>query len=733
MNKRYLLSLLIILAFAGCNKTAEPQEPEDDTVSFYAGFVQDQASTKVTYKEVEHSFKLAWVKGDKVGVYSTGQSNYAYKADNNAPMTSFSYDKRSERIKWLSDTEPQSFYAYYPYSENAGADPHKVQISVPSVQSQTYAASIDHLAELDFMWTATENIIKSENGKFALTFHHAFSILELEFTTDVRMVLDALIFRCKSNPEAPVAFENGTIDLSTGEIDLTDAEKSSQIRIDCNFATSWPAPTHIKMIINPDLGGETMELVAVIGGTETVIAEKVVPQQGLPAGKVITVKTDFDVPDDVAVQVKDLSELAAANTYIVNKSNEYYSFDPTVKGNGFIPSELSAIDNGARIEPKSVLVLWYNTVQDSDNWKDECPILLSSLILYRNRIFFDTPKTFIPGNVVIAAFAEEGITYDNIKAEGGLITNATLLWSWNIWAAEGYDPETSNFKAGEWTIMDRNLGAAAGYEDLIAGNKYHATSTIGNLYEWGRKDPFPHFHEYSTTVAGQYNSLYTTPTYTPVVALQRNGVKGNLDKQLFYPQDHKRFHYSPETVFGKDYTNEQILPWAAEHPYIFLGNTGDPYTYTYNWNRIDEAGKMLWGDRTANDDIPSVKTYNDPCPPGWKVWSEATLYAMDEAGKGKVTSNRWGAEICGSYFPFNGNGYSKAFSTGWVVPVQAKNEIGVFTSSYDTYSGTWGISYYWQTETNNPEEGCPMNFIKASNGSSAGTSNARNVRCVKEN
>ena len=97
MNKRYLLSLLIILAFAGCNKTAEPQEPEDDTVSFYAGFVQDQASTKVTYKEVEHSFKLAWVKGDKVGVYSTGQSNYAYKADNNAPMTSFSYDKRSER------------------------------------------------------------------------------------------------------------------------------------------------------------------------------------------------------------------------------------------------------------------------------------------------------------------------------------------------------------------------------------------------------------------------------------------------------------------------------------------------------------------------------------------------------------------------------------------------------------------------------------------------------------
>ncbi len=142
---------------------------------------------------------------------------------------------------------------------------------------------------------------------------------------------------------------------------------------------------------------------------------------------------------------------------------------------------------------------------------------------------------------------------------------------------------------------------------------------------------------------------------------------------------------------------------------------------------------MLWGDRTANDDIPSVKTYNDPCPPGWKVWSEATLYAMDEAGKGKVTSNRWGAEICGSYFPFNGNGYSKAFSTGWVVPVQAKNEIGVFTSSYDTYSGTWGISYYWQTETNNPEEGCPMNFIKASNGSSAGTSNARNVRCVKEN
>ena len=53
-------------------------------------------------------------------------------------------------------------------------------------------------------------------------------------------------------------------------------------------------------------------------------------------------------------------------------------------------------------------------------------------------VYFKTPKTFVNGNAVIAALNESG----------------EIIWSWNIWAVEGWDADATSRKAGatrSWT------------------------------------------------------------------------------------------------------------------------------------------------------------------------------------------------------------------------------------------------------------------------------------------
>ena len=76
----------------------------------------------------------------------------------------------------------------------------------------------------------------------------------------------------------------------------------------------------------------------------------------------------------------------------------------------------------------------------------------------------------------------------NAKKNGNAVVavkkDGKILWSWHIWACEGYNPDATaqkyNNNAG--VVMDRNLGATS----ATPGKP----QTIGLLYQWGRKDPF---------------------------------------------------------------------------------------------------------------------------------------------------------------------------------------------------------------------------------------------------
>ena len=81
--------------------------------------------------------------------------------------------------------------------------------------------------------------------------------------------------------------------------------------------------------------------------------------------------------------------------------------------------------------------------------------------------------------LVLFSLIQEGIAYENITVdENKCINNATLLWSWNIWAADGYDPAATAVNADGNVFMDRNLGAVI--SGLGATGSYEPAGAVGN-------------------------------------------------------------------------------------------------------------------------------------------------------------------------------------------------------------------------------------------------------------
>ena len=218
-------------------------------------------------------------------------------------------------------------------------------------------------------------------------------------------------------------------------------------------------------------------------------------------------KPDVD-PDKTAV---NLSETATANAYIVTTPSTKYGFKATVKGNG-IPREFEWTFDGqpmkmgysnVAIAPASVKLLWYNAPKGTSGYVTDCPIKPESLKYDAadGHVYFETPSKFVNGNVVIAAYDAAG----------------EIVWSWNIWAIEGYDPEVTSKKVGRYTVMDRNLGSFKGVETKTESDVLLAAHAYGNFYQWGRKDPFPAPVDCQTTAMPQ-----GLPTFTTVDALKKS-------------------------------------------------------------------------------------------------------------------------------------------------------------------------------------------------------------------
>lgn len=252
----------------------------------------------------------------------------------------------------------------------------------------------------------------------------------------------------------------------------------------------------------------------------------------------------------------NLSKKESANSYLVYAPGEYKF--KAVKGN----SEESVG------EVASVEILW-ETV--NTGIAPEANSVIAAVGFKDDFVTFSTPETLVPGNALIAAKDANGV----------------ILWSWHIWIPA---TEIVNSTYGDIVsvpMMDRDLGA------LVAPDASEAPNgrTIGFLYQWGRKDPFPAIADISSS----------TPFAT-------NGtISLTSEKQNF------------------------TVAETIQNPTVYVVTGGDS---NKTWMTTEEMGGEYWA---------AEKAIYDPCPPGYIVPSRE---ASGPLWKGEATctvdeTNKW--------------------------------------------------------------------------------------------
>ena len=749
--KKSLIYFLALSAIVGCQKSeVSEQIPADGESS--AVIVGSFPETKTSFVDEGNVMKTEWVKGDALGFYwykggsiegvGTGDVDKALNdrlvAESSGGSTTFKtswYYMYQVGIDYLT-------YLYYPYNVNAGKNPLSVQLTVPSSQNQAGSDDIAHLAATDFLYATT--MANRPNGKaeqaVKVTFSHALSVLNIVLTS-AQSNYSVSDIRVRFEDESEIfSVTEGSVNLSDGSLTLTSG--APEISLHFNEAAKLSAtPVNAYMTITPGHAGKTFSVYATVNGIETKLGSKKVPASGLPAG--VKAALSFEVGDNTTGhEYTDLSANGTANCYLVT-SPGFYKFKADVKGNGVVPSQLESVAGETAIAPKSALVLWYNTLQKSNNWVDESPVYLSSVSLDSDGyIRFYTPDVFVPGNVVIAAFAEEGVTYENITVdENKCINNATLLWSWTIWAADGYAPEATAVNADGNVFMDRNLGAVI--SGVGSTGNYEPAYAVGNYYQWGRKDPFPSIADYCNYwPCENVNTLIGTPTYTPIVALRVNGQSAakNVNNQVWgyktkedgsFNKDSSWHTIERNSIANSSVSNSVFSNYTIAHPYVYILNSvpKDDGGF-YSWMTTnDQSYRAFWGGSE------SKKTLFDPCPTGWRVCnkSEAESFMQTVSSTAALASNLVGYDFDGHYLPMTGTRGNKNMRTTNVRSCGNETKSYMWTSEI-VANHNFGYAYTAAmiAPANYADAGKPNALKMTTEGQDRYLTLACPVRCVKE-
>ena len=695
--KKNLITVLSLLAVVGCQKGLVNETEQDNTpIKVVASLGNGSTKTLMTDGGIGSEIKSSWLETDKIGVYgfrhdgdkliNTG-NNSRFDSNGSGACVDFTHNNSDKKLNWNFQGYQHTFYAYYPYSSTAGDDYTKVSFTIPSTQFQAGKGDLSHIAAYDLLYSTAESMWNGStntNKVIDFSFNHALSVLAISISSEFEGQRVSKIRYVFSDENEKLAVSKGTLNIGTGEINVEEGANEVVLWIQPTVLLS-AEPSTFYILGTPGHASKEFTVYATINGKEIELAKRTIN----PNGIAVSAKAELSLSqaEEVAKDsFEDLSSVETANTYLISKAGKY-KFNAQLKGNGVIPASLSSVVASKEIAPKSALVLWYNTLQTSNNWVDASPVDISSVALGADGyVRFSTPEAFVPGNAVIAVFAEEGVTYDSITTdENKIINNATLLWSWTIWAADGYDPEATAINADGKLFMDRNLGAVI--SGVGSKGEYEPAYAVGNYYQWGRKDPFPSIADYCNYwPCENINTLIGTPTYTPIVALRVNGQSAakNVDNQVWgyktkddgsFNKDLTWHSIERNSIGAPSLSNSVFSSYAVEHPYVYILNPTYPDGGYYPWvTTNDQSYRAFWGGSE------SKKTLFDPCPTGWRVCnqSEAESFMQTVSSTATLASNLVGYDFDGHYLPMTGTRGNKNMRT-----------TNVRSCGYETKSYMW--------------------------------------------
>jgi len=298
------------------------------------------------------------------------------------------------------------------------------------------------------------------------------------------------------------------------------------------------------------------------------------------------------------------------------------------------------------------------------------------------------------------------VAYDGENGTGN------ILWSWHLWVTD-YLPEPSGnsqilspvnkrklrFTYGNPTVlpvMDRNLGAMAGYVDAPPTSYRDMSKANGLHYQWGRKDPFP-----SSYTEKEIEKIDNKNSSTPPEGMQN---RYGADGITYVVNDGKMV---VTTLRGVCQTPTVFYAKEGTGSYAGMG-VGPDWT--------SEMGSATWG---------TTKTVWDPCPAGWRVASRAEMSAVVYSGKNvknDATKSKDGGYLV--YYEALGSGHSSYFRfTG-------------YGRYFDTFVSIGSLCTVWSCTSQSNTNGFVAARLDITTGDFLSTSmyksDAHTIRCIQE-
>lgn len=483
--------------------------------------------------------KVLWTPGDEIGIAASNSSvveRFENTESENSETATFKGGAS------IADT----YYAGYPYSGVTYADVAGYKALIFDLpQTQKYVAGT-------FGKDCAPMVAKAAYGE-DLQFRNLCGLLALNLTGEESV--KSITFTGKdANGEAMYVSGHFVVAMTYEDVPAMEpganftafswpTNRSATLECDEPVQLSTTEATPFYFVL-PPATYETFTLLI------TTADGKIMMKEGT---KPLTIKrSDVQPTADLAYAETvsiNLSENGIANSYIVPQAG-VYSFQANVIGNG----ELGLIDGAdfhtsdVNITPASAELLWC---------EHEGAVSGVSFDESNGRISFLT--TGQEGNAVIAAKDADG----------------NIIWSWHIWMTD--QPAELLYKntTGEYTVLDRNLGATRATSST---DDKEWQETKGLAYQWGRKDPFVKHRFYQ----GMYNPSATYTTSTDQIDIETS----IANPSTFYGVDHSLW---------TDSSNPSL--WLTDKKTIY-----DPCPAGYRvanndiWKGFTKTGSSLWGE-----------------------------------------------------------------------------------------------------------------------------------------
>ena len=563
-----------------------------------------------------------------------------------------------------------------------------------------------------------------------------------------------------NDDEAIIIFEdNATTANRTATLTFTCGEASQSIVV-----TQRGAGVYIELldVVTPvAVGNEAAEVelavktnatnIVVDGGSwisglydadAKVVTLSVAENTGSPREATVVLTGSLEGAEDASIEVlvkqnqfaKNLAvnadgDVETANCYAIYEAGTY-KFPATVKGNGagffdadgydldiaYLPGGSMEIDAA---DIAKATLLW-STKSEVDAQTQVETGLLTDVAISGDYVYFTMPEPFEVGNAAIA-----------IKDKKG-----NILWSWHIWATPfdinaaentfpvGQTPDSYDAEAGTHTtgyakpsvFMGLNLGATH------SGNNGNCTldelqASMGYMYNWGRKDPFP----------GGYPNLEAD-------AGGANMIMYYHDQDIDLPEDLTPAVSTEASMYNVTPPYETInenIDWAIAHPTIYLksvGTYGDnciysnlPTNYTDGCDENSNSSYWwgyLWGNYSSSSSSEGSKSLHDPCPPGWQVpcgdhWHIVTSHS-DNIGTWYASYAPWKLNVKEIADDYAANGFAPdAIFWPWAHTEEGKWDNSAMIDF--TRSGSWKGGFNVFTGSSNRTDGGDGTCVTAAN------------------